>query len=262
MVVLQVVCGDNQICFFFSIHVAHIQSEKYPIVIIPGDGGCQAYSKLKNSTSPPFLVWIDLRYFLEPGKLNQYFGCAAIFVGDNFGVFLRSPLSFRPVQRTLPSLAFLLPDSRLWSPTEPLIITPTTNYSAHDYERFFRDVNYSIGFQMMSDSKSIIDTLEKPSDIDEIYCIHGANLSTTDKMIYSPPNFFHGGFPDQVPTLIPGNGDGTVSLRSLEVCKRWPGIKYFVLPGAEHVNIMGDPRFIDIIRQIVGANTTKTLNCC
>uniref|UniRef100_A0A3Q0KS55 Phosphatidylcholine-sterol acyltransferase (Lecithin-cholesterol acyltransferase)/ Phospholipase A n=2 Tax=Schistosoma mansoni TaxID=6183 RepID=A0A3Q0KS55_SCHMA len=115
---------------------------------------------------------------------------------------------------------------------------------------------------MMSDSKSIIDTLEKPSDIDEIYCIHGANLSTTDKMIYSPPNFFHGGFPDQVPTLIPGNGDGTVSLRSLEVCKRWPGIKYFVLPGAEHVNIMGDPRFIDIIRQIVGANTTKTLNCC
>ncbi|KAH8863980.1 Phosphatidylcholine-sterol acyltransferase [Schistosoma japonicum] len=65
--------------------------------------------------------------------------------GDNFGVFLRSPLSFRPVQRTLPSLAFLLPDSRLWSPTEPIIMTPTTNYSAHDYERFFRDINYSIG---------------------------------------------------------------------------------------------------------------------
>ncbi|RTG91211.1 lysophospholipase III [Schistosoma bovis] len=73
---------------------------------------------------------------------------SAIFVGDNFGVFLRSPLSFRPVQRTLPSLAFLLPDSRLWSPKEPLIITPTTNYSAHDYERFFHDVNYSIGEQM------------------------------------------------------------------------------------------------------------------
>ncbi|CAH8611121.1 unnamed protein product [Schistosoma mattheei] len=393
------------ICLFVVTFGAHIQSEKYPIVIIPGDGGCQAYSKLKNSTSPPFLVWIDLRYFLEPGKLNEYFGlvydpvtrksrdpdsadvyfpgwgetwsienldsykhsrteyCGPMieslrrdpffvsnwtirgapfdfrkapnenegfndnlmhlieetyqnggnrsvvllghslgakygmyflksmkkswkntyiktFVslsaplggsvkalkieasGDNFGVFLRSPLSFRPVQRTLPSLAFLLPDSRLWSPKEPLIITPTTNYSAHDYERFFHDVNYSIGFQMMLDSKSIIDTFEKPSDIDEIYCIHGSNLSTTDKMIYSPPNFFHSGFPDQVPTLIPGNGDGTVSLRSLEVCKRWPGIKYFMLPGAEHVNIMGDPRFIDIIHRIVGANTTKTLNCC
>ncbi|KAH8863978.1 Phosphatidylcholine-sterol acyltransferase [Schistosoma japonicum] len=263
-------------------------SDKYPVVIIPGDGGCQAYCKLKNSTSPPFLVWIDLRYFLEPGKLSEYFGliydpitrtsrnpdnsdvlfpgwgetwsienldsykhgrteyCGPMidslrldpffvsnwtirgapfdfrkapnenndfndklmhlieetyrnggnrpvvllghslgakyamhflksmkkswknmyiktFVslsaplggsvkalkieasGDNFGVFLRSPLSFRPVQRTLPSLAFLLPDSRLWSPTEPIIMTPTTNYSAHDYERFFRDINYSIG---------------------------------------------------------------------------------------------------------------------
>ncbi|CAH8573336.1 unnamed protein product [Schistosoma turkestanicum] len=389
------------ICFFILISTVYTQSGKHPIVIIPGDGGCQAYSKLKNSTSDPFLVWIDLRYFLEPGKLNEYFGlvydpvtrksrdpdkadvsfpgwgdtwsienldstkhtkteyCSPMidslrvdpffvsnrtirgapfdfrrapnenkdfnrklmllieetyqnggnqsvvllghslgakyamyflksmkkswkntyiktFValsaplggavkalkieasGDNFGVFLRSPLSYRPVQRTLPSVAFLLPDSRLWSPTEPLIITPTTNYTAHDYERFFHDVNYSIGFQMMLDSKSTIDTFEKPSDIDEIYCIHGANLSTTDKMVYSPPSFFHSAFPDQVPRLITGNGDGTVSLRSLEVCKRWPGIKYFMLPGAEHVNIMGDPRFIDIIRQIVGANKTKT----
>ncbi|KAH8863975.1 Phosphatidylcholine-sterol acyltransferase [Schistosoma japonicum] len=426
-------------------------SDKYPVVIIPGDGGCQAYCKLKNSTSPPFLVWIDLRYFLEPGKLSEYFGliydpitrtsrnpdnsdvlfpgwgetwsienldsykhgrteyCGPMidslrldpffvsnwtirgapfdfrkapnenndfndklmhlieetyrnggnrpvvllghslgakyamhflksmkkswknmyiktFVslsaplggsvkalkieasGDNFGVFLRSPLSFRPVQRTLPSLAFLLPDSRLWSPTEPIIMTPTTNYSAHDYERFFRDINYSIGiledylnfdvqllcmvfdhlppftnkgfvmavlkiysiycctlvlsylgFQMMLDSKPVIDTFEKPSDIDEIYCIHGANLSTTDQLIYSPANFFHSGFPDQVPTMVPGNGDGTVSLRSLEVCKHWSGVKYHILPGAEHVNIMGDPRFIDLIRQIVGANITNTL---
>ncbi|VDP22223.1 unnamed protein product [Schistosoma margrebowiei] len=357
------------------------KSEKYPIVIIPGDGGCQAYSKLKNSTSPPFLVWIDLRsqlfdllglslvydpvtrksrdpdsadvyfpgwgetwsienldsyrhsrteycgpmieslrrdpffvsnwtirgapfdfrkfnayklgfndklmhlieetyqnggnrsvvllghslgakygmYFLKSMKkswknkyVKTFVSLSAPLGGSvkalkieasgtliykmnfrqyltyNFGVFLRSPLSFRPVQRTLPSLAFLLPDSRLWSPKEPLIITPTTNYSAHDYERFFHDVNYSIGEQMnimMLDSKSIIDTFEKPSDIDEIYCIHGSNLSTTDKMVYSP------GFPDQVPALIPGNGDGTVSLRSLEVCKRWPGIKYFILPG-------------------------------
>ncbi|CAH8612104.1 unnamed protein product [Heterobilharzia americana] len=179
--------------------------------------------------------------------------------GDNFGMFIRSPLSFRPVQRTLPSLAFLLPDSRLWSSSEPLIVTPTANYSAHDYERFFRDINYSVGYQMMLDSKPIIDAFEKPVDIDDIYCIHGSNLSTTDKMIYSPPSIFHGAFPDQVPTLIPGNGDGTVSIRSLEVCKRWPGVKYYIIPGAEHVNVMGDPRFIDIIRRIVGANVTKAV---
>nr|CAH8868916.1 unnamed protein product [Trichobilharzia regenti] len=371
-------------------------ADKHPIVIIPGDGGCQAYSKLKNTTSPPFLVWINLRYFLEPGKLCEYFGlvydpvtktsrdpkdvdvlfpgwgetwsienldsykhgktqyCAPIieslrldpffksnftmrgapfdfrkapnennqfvdklkllieetfqnggnqpvvlvghslgakyalyflksmtkswkrlyiktFVslsaplggsvkalkieasGDNFGMFIRSPLSFRPVQRTLPSLAFLLPDPRLWSPLEPLIVTPTTNYSAHDYERFFSDINYTVGYQMLLDSKSTVDAFEKPTDIDDIYCIHGSNISTTDQMIYSPPSFFHSAFPDQVPTLIPGNGDGTVSLRSLEVCKNWSGVKYYILPGAEHVNIMGDSRFIDIIRQIVGA---------
>ncbi|CAH8641442.1 unnamed protein product [Heterobilharzia americana] len=179
--------------------------------------------------------------------------------GDNFGMFIRSPLSFRPVQRTLPSLASFYRILVCGHPPSLLLLRPQQTILLMTMNVFFRDINYSVGYQMMLDSKPIIDAFEKPVDIDDIYCIHGSNLSTTDKMIYSPPSIFHGAFPDQVPTLIPGNGDGTVSIRSLEVCKRWPGVKYYIIPGAEHVNVMGDPRFIDIIRRIVGANVTKAV---
>nr|CAH8869180.1 unnamed protein product [Trichobilharzia regenti] len=176
--------------------------------------------------------------------------------GDNFGVFLRSPLSFRYVQRSMPSLTFMFPDARLWPASEPLIITPTKNYSTADYKSFFNDINYTVGYSMWKDTHSLVDGLEMPSGIDEIHCIHGSNLSTTDKIVYSPPNLFHNGFPDQVPLLVPGNGDGTVSIRSLEYCKYWPGTKYYVLPGAEHVHIMSDIRHINIVLKILGANIT------
>ncbi|VDQ02891.1 unnamed protein product [Trichobilharzia regenti] len=159
------------------------------------------------------------------------------------------------LMRSMPSLTFMFPDARLWPASEPLIITPTKNYSTADYKSFFNDINYTVG-NMWKDTHSLVDGLEMPSGIDEIHCIHGSNLSTTDKIVYSPPNLFHNGFPDQVPLLVPGNGDGTVSIRSLEYCKYWPGTKYYVLPGAEHVHIMSDIRHINIVLKILGANIT------
>ncbi|OON19736.1 hypothetical protein X801_04392 [Opisthorchis viverrini] len=61
-------------------------------------------------------------------------------------------------------------------------------------------------------------------------------------MVYPEKSFFHKGFPDQYPTLIPGEGDGTVHLRSLQLCRFWQGAKYITLEGAEHLRIVGDDR--------------------
>ncbi|KAA3669999.1 lysophospholipase III, partial [Paragonimus westermani] len=65
--------------------------------------------------------------------------------GDNFGVFLRDPLVFRDLERSMPSIGLLLPNPRLWSSNEPLIFTPETNYSAHQYDKLFHDIAYSEG---------------------------------------------------------------------------------------------------------------------
>ncbi|TPP56028.1 Phosphatidylcholine-sterol acyltransferase (Lecithin-cholesterol acyltransferase)/ Phospholipase A [Fasciola gigantica] len=176
--------------------------------------------------------------------------------GDNFGLIVPSALSFRSVQRSMPSLAFLLPDPRLWPPTEKIILTPNKNYSAHDYKEFFDDINYQLGYEMLIKTKSSIDTLLGPTGIDELYCIYGSGLPTTYQMIYLPPTFYRSAFPDQYPTLVTGDGDGTVHMRSLQLCRFWPGVKSYELPGAEHLRIVGDSRLIDLLRQISGFSTS------
>ncbi|CAL8093808.1 unnamed protein product [Calicophoron daubneyi] len=176
--------------------------------------------------------------------------------GDNFGVYLTSSLNFRQVQRSMPSLAFLLPDTRLWPPDVPLIVTPAVNYSAYDMQKFFGDVNYTIGYRMMQDTKIVVDSFDGPRDIDHVYCIHGANLSTPTQLVYLPPTFYRSGFPDQYPQLVMGDGDGTVSVRSLEVCSYWNGAKHLVYEGGEHVQIVGDQRLIDLVKEISGAEPT------
>lgn len=45
----------------------------------------------------------------------------------------------------MPSLAFLLPDPRLWSSQEVVIFTPTKNYTVHDYKEFFYDISFPEG---------------------------------------------------------------------------------------------------------------------
>lgn len=369
---------------------------KHPLILVPGDGGSQAFAKLKVNGGDPFLLWVNLWYFLRPGTLAEYmsplydpttstvtdndlahvlfpgwgdtssienldttahtgtsyFGdlvsavrkdaffisnktlrgapfdfrrapnenplfnymmknlieetygnsgnCPVVLLGhslgalyslaflntvtdrwkrthikaflaisgplggsvkamkimasgDNFGIPVRQSLSFRPLQRSLPSTAYLFPDQRLWPPEEVLIVTPTTNYSAHDYERFFHDINHTVGYQQLLETKRSVDGFVGPTGINELYCIYGTNISTIYQMSYAPANIFHNAFPDQDPMITYGDGDGTVHTRSLEVCKRWPGAKHIILAGAEHLRIVGDPRLIDFVRNIIGA---------
>ncbi|VDQ13271.1 unnamed protein product [Trichobilharzia regenti] len=42
-------------------------------------------------------------------------------------------------------MAFLLPDPRLWSKDEKVIVTPTKNYSVHDMKEIFDDISFPSG---------------------------------------------------------------------------------------------------------------------
>lgn len=60
---------------------------------------------------------------------------------------------------------------------------------------------------------------------------------------------------DGLPTLINGDGDGTVNARSLQACTRWIGMKEQLnknistlqLPGVDHMGILSDNRVIQYI---------------
>ena len=44
-----------------------------PIIMIPGDGGSQAYAQFKDHQSDPFQIWVDLRYLISPRTFGDYF---------------------------------------------------------------------------------------------------------------------------------------------------------------------------------------------
>lgn len=66
------------------------------------------------------------------------------------------------------------------------------------------------------------------------------------------------------PTLVTGDGDGTVNARSLKSCEQWSGTKSqrektihsIEIPGVDHMGILGDKRVVQYVLGILVKNTT------
>lgn len=66
------------------------------------------------------------------------------------------------------------------------------------------------------------------------------------------------------PTLVTGDGDGTVNARSLRSCERWSGTKAqrektihsVELPNVDHMGILSDKRVIQYILELLVNNKT------
>ena len=83
------------------------------------------------------------------------------------------------------------------------------------------------------------------------YCFHGNNVPTAEVLHYNDD------FPDTMPTIEKGDGDGTVNIRSLEACKRWIGkdpktdVKYQILEGATHNGILEKVELLKAIQKLL-----------
>lgn len=74
----------------------------------------------------------------------------------------------------------------------------------------------------------------------EMHCLYGVNVSTVEKLYYKPGTWLDG-----YPTLIYGDGDGTVNRRSLEGCQHWQSLQkqpiiMKQLPKVDHLQILAD----------------------
>lgn len=64
------------------------------------------------------------------------------------------------------------------------------------------------------------------------------------------------------PTLVTGDGDGTVNARSLKSCEQWSGTKAqrektihsVELPGADHMGILSDKRVLKYVLDVLVNN--------
>ncbi|CDQ73594.1 group XV phospholipase A2 [Oncorhynchus mykiss] len=167
--------------------------------------------------------------------------------GDNNRIPVISSLEIRSQQRSAVSTTWLFPYAHSWPADKVLIQTPTTNYTVKDYQRFFKDIDFEDGWEMRQDTEPLVSALEPPGVA--IHCLYGSGVATAEGFLYTI-------FPDTDPTLILGDGDGTVNLLSATQCKRWIGhqtqpVHMFELEGNEHVAMLRNFTTVTYIKTVL-----------
>jgi lysophospholipase III len=141
-----------------------------------------------------------------------------------------------------------MPSDSFWSADELMVSTPNRNYTVNDYEQFFKDLNYTDGWDLRSDVKAIADSLQAPEV--EMRMMYGVQVKTPAQFFYEKQS----DFPDVQPSVIYSDGDGTVNLRSLLGYRRWINrqkypITFKEYPGLEHLaTIKSDKVVADILQ--------------
>lgn len=154
--------------------------------------------------------------------------------GETEGVpdIVLDPLMMREVERTVPTVYWLMPPPQLWGDT-PFVFAQGRNFSAEQYHEMMRGQGNAKGVEVYD---TITDTpLFHPDLGVDVYCIHGANNSTPFQFRYDAS------YPDKDPLTVNGPGDGTVNKRSLELCKQFKRLKdYKVVSGtlSTHLEIL------------------------
>ena len=151
----------------------------------------------------------------------------------------------------MPSSAWLMPSDKFWSDKEPLVIAPKRNYTVKDYEQFFKDIKFSDGWNMRKDTRHINYDLTPPGV--EVHCVHGIKVKTPLQFKYSEKQW-----PDDQPSVVYGDGDGTVNRRSLYGCLRWrpkdntsPKVYHKEIANVDHMEILGNEDAIKYIKSVL-----------
>jgi len=161
-------------------------------------------------------------------------------------------------ERTNPSLAWLMPQQEFWDDNEVLVETEKQNFTRRNIGDFFDGYKEHNMAMMVNDTKGLLGGLPAPQV--EVFCIHGSQVNTTERLIFPP-----GAFPPSVaskkqhsrnksrnlkwwpfptePILVKGDGDGTVNIRSLKGCLKWDGVQkqavhHKEFKGINHVDML------------------------
>jgi len=165
--------------------------------------------------------------------------------GDNIDISVVRPIAVRPYQRSAPSTAWLMPSHSFWAYDEVLVSRPSQNYTVHDYLKFFNDLNHMDGYHMRVDTQNLVHDLSPPNI--EYHALFSTGLKTPESFIYTESQW-----PDGQPSVIYGDGDGTVNLRSLLGFKRWidnqkQGVFFKEFKNIDHLAILKNQGVVDYI---------------
>lgn len=119
--------------------------------------------------------------------------------------------------------------------------TANRSYTIKDYDDLFQDMGFPLAAKILEPMLPAWDPT--PPGV-KVYCYHGKNVPTMEHLAYR-----EGYFPDYLPDIRYGDGDGTVNARSLEACRYWmddpdTDIVYKTFNGATHNGILKNPSLI------------------
>ncbi|RWS23866.1 group XV phospholipase A2-like protein, partial [Leptotrombidium deliense] len=159
---------------------------------------------------------------------------------------------FRKAERSFSSLAFLLPNRRVFGESV-FIQTPTENFTASDFGRFFAILNHVDAFNMWIDTRDLLDPLIHP-EVD-VYCIGGSGEATLRALICKDDLFTK-------KRVIYANGDGFVNMESLLGCVRWaphPNYRFFFdVIRDSHLGMLRNQHSVDyFVRLILAVNVNN-----
>jgi len=167
--------------------------------------------------------------------------------GYNMDISLIDPLIIREEQRSYETGVYLLPLPTTWpDKTRVLVSTPARNYTVQDYPQFFTDIGFPDGLDMM---RNVLNLTPLAHPRVPTSCVYSVGVDTPVGFVYG-----EGGFPDTQPQRILGDGDGTVSKESAELCRNFltkRGDSVMVFRGPNHGGILKhQPAFSFIISQL------------
>ena len=158
---------------------------------------------------------------------------------------------FEQMKHSFESLYWVMPRAEAYR-NQVLVQTPTTNYSAGDYQQMFTTfANYPLGWAKYMPTSSINAGYIYPGV--PTHCFYGSEVSTPLTYVYSSNDT------TKTPTIIKGSGDGAVNKVSLEVCLRWAnstnstGFQSRAFPGVVHDDMVKNTEVLIAIREIVMA---------
>lgn len=175
--------------------------------------------------------------------------------GYTLGVPLVKPLLVREEQRSSESNLWLMPSPTLFGHVKPLVITPNANYTAKDIPRFLTDIGFSEGVHPYK--TRVLPMVEKLTAPEvPVTCIIGSGIHTPETLFYDAKGF------DKQPSIIWGDGDGTVNLLSLlAVQSQWINqpLRIINVKGLSHTSVLSDQRSLYQVLKLVSDINTDNL---
>ncbi len=82
-------------------------------------------------------------------------------------------------QRSNPSLAWLMPNDRLWKSDEVLVESSNVNITVNDIDKFYTLMGHPEAVLIHEDVKGLVHDLTPPGV--EMFCLHGTGVPTTER---------------------------------------------------------------------------------